>query len=242
MSRTFGAIPNTNSVVFQVTSQATSATFQINNAKLYIPFVTLSSNDNIRFLENIKQGFKRKTYWNKYRCEITTQPKNNNLDYLIDPTSISINRLFVLSFKNGNNDPTRGTFDKYYMPLVEIKVFNALIDNKPFFDQPVENKQKGYEKHIEMSKNDDYTTGKLLDFSCHHNYYYLIGISYHHNYYYFIGIDLSRQTNANIPQQINFTGKLEEDDEATMLFVTEKQQKKKNSKFFFRFINCYRIM
>ena len=58
----------------------------------------------------------------------------------------------VLSFKNGNNDPTRYSFDKYYMPLVEIKDFNALIDNKPFFDQPVKNKQEAYEKLIEMSK------------------------------------------------------------------------------------------
>ena len=138
-----------------VTRQTTGATFQINNAKLYVPVVTLSINDNIKFLENIKQGFKRTISWNKYRSEITTQPKNNNLDYLIDPTFRNINRLFVLSFKNGNDDPSRDVFDKYYMPLVEIKDFNALIDNKPFFDQPVKNKQETYEKLIEMSKNDD---------------------------------------------------------------------------------------
>ena len=63
--------------------------------------------------------------------------------------------MFLLSFKNGNNDPTRDSFNKYCMSLVEIKDFNAL---EPFFDQPVKNKQKAYEKLIEMSKNDDYTT------------------------------------------------------------------------------------
>ena len=89
------------------------------------------------FLENIKQEFKRTISWNKYRSEITTQTKNNNLDYLIDPTLRNINRLFVLSFKNGNDDHTRIFFDKYYMSLMEIKDFNVLIDNKPFFDQPV---------------------------------------------------------------------------------------------------------
>ena len=52
---------------------------------------------------------------------------------MIDPTFRNINRLFVLSFKNGGNDLTRLPFDKYYMSLVEIKDFNALIDNKPFF-------------------------------------------------------------------------------------------------------------
>ena len=67
----------------------------------------------------------------KYRVE-TTQPKNNNLDYLIDPTFRNIYRLFAFSFKNGTDDPTRDSFVKYYMPLVEIKDFNALIDKKPF--------------------------------------------------------------------------------------------------------------
>ena len=94
----------------------------------------MSTNDNIKFLEYIKQGFKRTISWKKCRSEIKKQTKNNNLDYLIDPTFRNINRLFVLSLKNGNDDPTRDSFDKYYLPLVETKDFNAIIDNKPFFD------------------------------------------------------------------------------------------------------------
>ena len=62
------------------------------------------------------------------------------------------------------------------MLLVEIKDFNALIDNKPFFGQVVKNKQETHKKLIEMSKNDDYTTGNLLDFSYHQNFYKLVGI------------------------------------------------------------------
>ena len=85
------------------------------------------------------------------------------------------------------------------MPLVEIKSFNALIDNKPFFDQP-----------IEMSRNNDYATGNLLDFS------------YHQHCYKRIGIDLSRQRNTSIPQQINFVGKSEEDNGATIFLIAEK--------------------
>ena len=91
----------------------TSARFRKNNTKLYVPVFTLSTIDNIKFSENIKQGFKRTISWNKYRSEITTQPKNNNLDYLIDPTFRNINKLFVLSFKNGDNNPTRSSVDKY---------------------------------------------------------------------------------------------------------------------------------
>ena len=134
----------------------------------------------------------------KCRSEITTQRKNNNLDYLIDPIFRNINRLFVLLIKNRNDGANRDSFEKYYMSLIEIKVFNALIDNKPFFDQLVKNKQEAYEKLIKMSKNDDYTTGNLLDYL------------YHQNYYKFIVIDLS---------------KLGEEDGATMFFISEKQQK-----------------
>ena len=98
--------------------QTTSARFQINNAKFYVPVVSLSISDNTKILGNIKQGFKRTIFWNKYRSEITTQPKNKNLDYLIDLTCRNINILFVLSFKNGIDDPRTNSFDKYYMALV----------------------------------------------------------------------------------------------------------------------------
>ena len=64
------------------------------------------------------------------------------------------------------------------MLLVEIKYVNVLINNKPFFNQPVKSKQEAYEKLIKMSRNDDYTIGNLLDFSYHQNYYKLIGIEY----------------------------------------------------------------
>ena len=70
-------------------------------------------------LENIKQELKWTNSWNKYRSELTTQPKNINLYYLTDPRFRNINRLFVLSFENGDDDPTRDSFDKYYMLLVE---------------------------------------------------------------------------------------------------------------------------
>ena len=99
------------------------------------------------------------------------------------------------------------------MALVEIRDFNALIANKPFFDQPVKNKQEAHEELIEMSRNDNYTAENLLVFS------------YHQNYHKLIGIDLSRQTKRSIPQQINFVGKLQEDDGATMFFIYEKQHK-----------------
>ena len=114
VSRTFRAVdPNTDPVVCEVATQTTGATFQVNNAKIYVPVVTLSINKNSKFLENINQGFRSTISWNKYRSEIATQPKNKNLDYLIDPTFRNINRLFVLSFKNGDDDPKICSFNEY---------------------------------------------------------------------------------------------------------------------------------
>ena len=73
------------------------------------------------------------------------------------------------------------------MSFVEKKDFNALIDNKQFFDQAVNSKEELYEKLVEMSRNDDYTTRNLLNYL------------YHQNYYKVVSTDLSRQTNASIP-------------------------------------------
>ena len=82
---------------------------------------------------------------------MTTHQENDNLDYIINLIFRNIKRLFVRSFKNGNNDPISNTFDKHCMLLVEIKDFDALIDNKLFFDRPSKKKQEEYENLVEMS-------------------------------------------------------------------------------------------
>ena len=102
ISRTFRAVdPNANPVDYEVATARTGAKFQINNAETLFSSCHFAYYDNVKFLENLKPGFKRTTSWNKYKFEITTQTKNNNLDYLIDRTHRNINRLFVLSFKDG---------------------------------------------------------------------------------------------------------------------------------------------
>ena len=119
----------------------TGATFSLNSIKLHVLVLILPINDNITFLENLKQGFKTTVSWNKYRSEKKIYPKNNNLDYVIDPAFRNINRLFVLSFKNGAKDTSRNSFDKYYMRLVKIKDFNTLIDDNDFFINPPKNQK-----------------------------------------------------------------------------------------------------
>ena len=69
-----------------------------------------------------------------------------------------------MSFARGNVGDSRDSFSDYYLPNVEIKDFNILIDGKRFFDLPVKNEEEAYEKIIKVSNNNDYTNGNLLDF------------------------------------------------------------------------------
>ena len=105
------------------------ATFKITDTKLYVPVVTLSTQDDNKLLEQLKTGFKKTITWNKSRSEMTKQTKTNNLNYLIDQACSKANRLFFLSFKNEDD---RTSFSKYYVPKIEIKDFNVLIDGKSF--------------------------------------------------------------------------------------------------------------
>ena len=143
---------------------------------------------------------------------MTVQPQNNNLNYLIDPTFTKVNRVFLFSFAWNVRGNHRDSFSYYYVPNVEIKDFIVLIDGKGFFDLPVKNEEEAYEKIIEMSNNNDYTTGNLLDFA------------YFKENYKLIAIDLSKQTKLKDPQQINFIGKLLKNTGATMFFIIEKSE------------------
>ena len=176
---------------------------------MYVPVVTLSKEDDIKLLEQLKSGFKRTIKWNKYRSQMIIQPKNNNLNYLIDPTFMSVSRLFVLSFPRNNNTDSRYSFSNYYVPKVRINDFNVLIDGKSFFDLPIKNEGEAYEKTID---NNDYTTGNLLDYA------------YYKKHYKLIAIDLSKQTKIKDPQQINFIGKLLKNTGATMFFIIERSE------------------
>ena len=135
------------------------------------------------------------------------QTKNNNLNYLIDLTFTNINRLFVLSFEN---ETDRTSCSKYYVLSVEIKDLNVLIDEKQFFESPVKNKEEAFEQVIEMSRNNDYTTDNLLNYE------------YFSKRYRLIAIDLSNKIelqNPDLKQQINFIGRSERNERATMFFI-----------------------
>ena len=192
------------------------ATLKITDTKLYVSAVTLSKENDIKLLEKLKPGFKKTIKWNKYRSQMTIQNNNNNLNYLIDPTFTNVNRLFVLSYERIEEDNVKkdyiDSFSHCYVPKVQIKDFNVLIDWKSFYDLPIKNEEEAYKKIIDISNN-NYTTGNLLDFA------------YYKENYKFIAIDLSKQTKLKDPQQVNFIGKIEgQDNGVTMLFITERSE------------------
>ena len=92
---------------------------------------------------------------------IINQTKNNNLNYLTDPTFTKVNRLFALLFEN---EIDRTSFSKYYVPNVQIKDFNVLVDGKRFCDIPTKKGEETYKEITEMGRNNDYMTGNLLDY------------------------------------------------------------------------------
>ena len=130
-----------------VINPLTNATFQLTDTKLYAPGVTLSTEDDNNFLQQLKSGLKRTIKWNKYRSEMTNQTKTNNLNYLIDPTFNKFNRLFVLSFEN-----EEARTSKYYTSKVKIKDFSLLIHGKSILMPQLKNKEKAYKKLIKISK------------------------------------------------------------------------------------------
>ena len=177
----------------------------------------MSEENDKELLEQLKSGFKRTVKWNKYRSQMTVQSNNKNLNYLIDWTFTKVNRLFVLSFERIEENNVKkdhgDSFSRYYVPNVEIKDFNILIDGKSLFDLPVKDEEEPYEKIMSMSRNNDETTGNLLYF-----FYFKENCR-------LIAINLSNQTKLKDPQQINFIGKLEnEDNGETMFFIIENSE------------------
>ena len=112
-----------NVVLNPPTVPPSGATFQIADTKLYVPAVTLSKENDIKLLEQLKSAFKKTIKWNKYRSQISVQSNNNNLNYLIDPTFTNFNRLFLLSFERIEKDNIkkdyRDSFSHYYAPKVQ---------------------------------------------------------------------------------------------------------------------------
>ena len=199
-----------------ITNSTEEGKFAITETKQYVPIVTLSTQDNVKLLQQLKSGFKRIINWKKYESIVKAFAQNSYLNYLINPSFQGLSRLFLLSFENENDRTSHST---YCLPKVEIKDYNFMIDGRNFFDQPISSMNKTYEniKRIAAGQGDEYTTGCLLDYS------------YFTENYKIIAIDLSKQqaldADPRAIQQINFTGNLDiaEIQQCSLLLKKHKQ-------------------
>ena len=196
-----------------ITNSTGAGTFEITDTKLYVPVVTLSTKENAKLLQQLKSGFKRVINWNKYLSKPELLRRNPNLNYLIEPSFQGVNRLFILAFEN---DTQRMSHSGYYLPSVEIKNYNIVINGENFFDQPIKNKKITYDnvRKIATGYGDDYTTGCLLDYPCFNETYKMIAV------------ELSKQKALDFDpktiQQINFTGNLDTAGNTRVYFILEE--------------------
>ena len=203
----------TNCVNVSINVANQNATFAITDTKVYVPVVTLSTQDNAKLLQQLKSGFKRVINWNKYLSKPELLVQNLSLNRLVQPSFQGVNRLFVLAFEN---DTQRKNSKGYYLPNVKIKDYNIMINGKYFFDQPVKNNKVTYEsiRKIATGIGDDYTTGCLLDYP------------YFKDSYKMIAVDLSKKQALDVDpratQQINFTANLDRAGNTRIYFILEE--------------------
>ena len=119
-----------------------NTTFAITDTTLYVPVVTLSTQDNAKLLQQLKSGFKRVINWNKYLSKPELLAQNPNLNHLVEPSFQGVNRLFVLAFEN---DPQRMSAKRYYIRTAQHKDYNIIINGENFFDQLIKNDKVTYE-------------------------------------------------------------------------------------------------
>ena len=193
--------------------------FIINKTELYVPIVTLSTNDEAKLLKQLNTGFKRSIHWDKYQTIYETKDQDNTYRRQLDGSFQGVNRLFALAFNNveGNaNQVQRDSYGKYYLSRVDIGSYNVIIDGRQFYDQPINNSFKQYDeiRKLATGKGDNYATGCLLDYE-----YFL-------NNYRLIAIDLSKEKELDgdprAIQQIEFIGTLPV--RSDVLFVLEQSK------------------
>ena len=140
---------------------ATTAIFKITDAKLYVPVVTLSAEDSAKLSKLLNKGFKRLIYWNECKVipnkivEIAVNNEEKYMRELLDSSWQGVKRLFVLAYKNtaGNNQVSVDSYKKFFLPRVKIENYNIEIGGRNFYDQPINDSIKQYDK-IEKYQQD----------------------------------------------------------------------------------------
>ena len=149
-----------------LSTAGTAATFEITDTKLYVPIVTLKTEDNAKLSKLLNEGFKRSIFWNKYKINF----KDYDNEYIrerLDASFQGFSKLFVLAYARGDDVTNENSYRKYFLPRLKIKYCNIEIDGRNFSDQSINDLIKQYDevKKISTGQSDDYTTDYLLDFA-----------------------------------------------------------------------------
>ena len=210
-----------------------SSKFEVTDAKLHIPIVTLSTNDSLNVTKQLSEGFNRSAYWNSYQTKpAEVIEKGKNLYKLLNASSHSVRRIFVLTYfipaGAGNDEAGIKDNKKYFLPRGEIKNNNVFIDGRNFYDQPVNDLIKQYDKirKVSTGQGDDYTTWSLLDYA------------YFKDNYRLIAVDLSKQkaldADLRAIQQIVFQGVVGGNDGIKIKLYTILEQSKETVLEFYK--------
>ena len=175
--------------------------------------------DNKDFIEQQNKGFQRSIFWNEDKAKEQTENADANAVKFInlDPSFQGVNRLFLMAYSRADdNQATRNGQRNYYLPRIDFKKYNVIIDGRFFYDNPIESDIEKYRelKKVMIGKGEDYTTGSLLDYD------------YFNKHYKLVSVDLSKQKELDgdprAIEQIEFKYMLETN--STIYWVLEKSK------------------
>ena len=215
-----------------LSSAGNSAKFEITDAKLHVPIVTLSTKDSVNLTKQLSEGFKSSVYWKSYQ----TKPgevieKGKNIYELLNASFQGVRRLFVLAYVvtagAANDEASIKENKKYFLRRGEIKNYNVLIGERNFNDQSINDSMKFDEvRKVSTGQGDDYTTGCLLDYA------------YFKDNYKLIAVDLSKEkalhADPRAIQQTVFQGVVGGDDNTKIRLYTILEQSKETVLEFYK--------
>ena len=198
-----------------LSSVGTAATFAKTDTKLYVPVITLKTEDNVKLSKLLNEGFKRLVYWNKYKI-ILKGYDNEYIRERLDASIQGVSKLFVLAYARGDNVTNENSYRKYFLPRLKIKNYNIEIDGRNFYDQSINDLIKQYDevRKISTGQGDDYTTGCLLDFVHFEKNYRLTPV--------YLSKKKALDADPKAIQQTNFTGKA--DNTIRVYYVLEQSK------------------
>ena len=207
-----------------LSSVANDSTFEITDTKLYVPVVTLKTEDNAKLSKLLSEGFKRPIYQKEYKAiPNKNYGANKPVKERLDGNIQGVKKLFILAYGRENDEATENSHRKHFLPKMKIKNYNSENNGINFYGQSFNDliNQYGEVRKISTGQGDDYTTGSLLDYV------------YFKDNFRLITADLNKQkaldAGPKVIQEIISTGQV--DDEALTVFYIFEIRKKQYQNF-----------